>query len=127
MSRVLIFVAVVGLAGSIGAAVAAAKGPDHGSLCGAFTCVALPDEPSVRPFIFWWRAPFARRVAPQPARYLQVQLHDRLGTSWLLLYVPERHAMPIWQSAAASQSNSVGPYWRRVPASAAVRLRELTR
>ncbi len=127
MPRLLICVALLGVCASAGVCAAAAKGPDHGAFCGAFTCIALQDEPSVQPIISWWRAPFTPRAAPPSAAYYRIQLRDRLGSEWLLLYVPKHRTMRIWQREGSQYTGAAGPYWRRVPASAVLALRGITR
>jgi hypothetical protein len=127
MPRLLICVALVGVSAWAGAGAAAAKGPDHGAFCGGFTCLALQDEASLQPIISWWRASFTPRVAPPPSAYFRIELRDRRGTEWLLLYVPKHRAMRIWQSEVPPYSTPIGPYWRLVPARAVLALQEITR
>jgi len=127
MSRLLVFVALLGVCASADARAGAAKGPDHGAFCGAFTCIALQDESSVQQIVSWWRLPFIPRAAPPPAAYFRIQLLDRLGSEWLLLYVPKHRTMRIWQREGSPYLGAAGPYWRRVPASAVPALREITR
>src|SRR6266446_7962244 len=127
MSRLLVCVALVAVCASACARAGAAKGPDHGAFCGAFTCIALQDESSVQPIDSWWRLPFAPRAAPPPAAYFRIQLRDRLGSEWLLLYVPKHRTMRIWQRDGSPYLGPAGPCWRRVPASAVLALRQITR
>jgi hypothetical protein len=108
---------------------AAAKGPDAGSICGGLGCIALSGQSETAPFISWWNSAFSPRGAPRPAPYYWIQLRDGFAPEirWVLLYVPARRAMRIWQSRVPPGNEPIGPYWRTVPPAAADSIRVLVR
>jgi hypothetical protein len=111
----------------IAAGSALAKGPSLASICGATGCVTLRGELAVQPIFSWWSVPFASRAAPGPAPSYSIRVRDPSGVTWVLLYVPNRHAIRIWQSRVPPDSQPIGPYWRTVPMSAEPVLRRLVR
>jgi hypothetical protein len=96
---------------------ASAKGPNAASVCGEARCVTIRGEAAVWPLLSWQYAPFAERDAPAPAPFYSIRLREPTGVRWVLLYVPERHAVRIWQSRVPPYSQGIGPYWRTLPAS----------
>jgi hypothetical protein len=116
--RVLTSVSLVAMLGAIAVASAMAKGPNIGTVCGATGCITIRGETAVWPLLSWSYAPFSSRTAPAPAPYYSIRLDDPSGIKWVILYVPTRHAVRIWQSRVPPYPEGVGPYWRTLPASA---------
>jgi hypothetical protein len=118
MLRVVRVVALLAAVAAVAAAPSAAKGPNLARVCGSSGCVSIHGESAVQPLMSWWWTPFARRGAPAPAAYYSIRIHDPAGINWVLLYVPARRAMRIWQSRVPPYNESIGPYWRTIPRSA---------
>ena len=109
--RIVVAVLALALASS-----AAAKGPDHATICGAASCIAIDGDIKVYSLLDWQARPFLVRDAPRPAPYYAVTLRD-----WgKILYVPQRGLMRVWQGPHAygnfAPGSSSAPYWRAVPA-----------
>jgi hypothetical protein len=118
MLRWIGVVSVVGGLALLASGSAAAKGPDFARICGASSCTTVRGEFAVQPLISWWYTPFSQRGAPRPAPYYAIKLRDPSGIRWVLLYVPGRHAMRIWQNRVPPYNQAFGPYWRTVPRTA---------
>jgi hypothetical protein len=106
---------------------AEAKGPNVARVCGATRCTTIRGETAVWPLLSWQDAPFSARGAPSPAPYYSIRLHDPTGITWVLIYVPRRHAVRIWQNRVPPSSQGLGPYWRTLPASAEPVFRDAVR
>lgn len=100
------------------AGAADAKSWPIAALCGQTRCVTVR-HPTVDAFFEWWSLPFAQLGAPRPAAFYTVRWHDSdsMGTyTTVLLYVPSRHLMRIYESGIPGYPHSpIGPYWRSVP------------
>ena len=106
---------------------AAAKGPDHASICGATRCVAVQGDRHVYALVDWMAAPFAVVDAPKPAAYYAIEIRD-----WgQLLYLPHRNVMRIWQGPHAygyfAPDSTSASYWRALPRSARAMYAKLVR
>lgn len=113
-------VVALAVAAAIGGAVAEAKSWPIATVCGQTRCMVVR-HPTVDAFFEWWSAPFAQLSGPRPAAYYTVSWHDSdsMGTyATVLLYVPARHVMRIYESGIPGYPRSpIGPYWRTVPRS----------
>ena len=125
--RLLASMSLVTAIGAIAVASATAKGPNVASVCGATRCITIRGQTEVWPLLSWSHVPFSSRPAPAPAPYYSIRLHDPSGIRWVLLYVPRRHAVRIWQSRVPPYSEGVGPYWRTLPASSERAFRRVVR
>jgi hypothetical protein len=98
-----------------GAAPAHAKSWPVARVCGQTNCISVR-HPAVDSFFEWWSVGFHDLAVPAPARYYAIRWHDdTFDVDYLLLYVPSRHIMSIWQSRVPPYPQAIGPYWRSVP------------
>jgi hypothetical protein len=129
--RLLGFLSLFCTVAFIAAGSATAKGPNVASICGASGCVTLRGESAVQPLaswvVSWWYTPFVSRAAPAPAPYYSIRLRDRSSAKWVLVYVPRRHAISVWQRRVPPDGRPIGPYWRTVPKSADPAIRRFVR
>jgi hypothetical protein len=94
---------------------AAAKGPDHASICGASRCFEVNGDIKVYSLLDWQGKPFMVVDAPKPAPYYAISLRN-----WgKILYLPTRNLIRVWQGPHAygefAPGSSSAPYWRVLP------------
>ena len=94
---------------------AAAKGPDHASICGATRCVAIRGDIKVYSLLDWKATPFQILAAPKPGPYYLITIRD-WGT---ILYLPQRNLIRM--------KDATGPYWRGLPGYLRPEYAEVTR
>jgi hypothetical protein len=99
--------------------VAAAKGPDRARVCGT-TCRTITGDQNVWPLLgAWLEGTFVQADAPRLAPFFTFKIDSTRGESgrWVLVWVPSKRLLRVTQIAVPPyQLETVGPYWRRVPA-----------
>ena len=119
MRRVLGLLALLTVAGAIATGSAAAKGVYTASVCGSSGCTSVQGQAAVWPLMSWWYTPFHSHAVPALARYYSIRIRERSAAlDWVMLYVPGRRSARIWQNRVPPYKQSIGPYWRTVPADA---------
>ena len=119
MKRLAPVLALVTALGAVGSA--AAKGPDRARVCGK-TCRTITGDQNVWPLLGTWiEGSFAEADAPRRAPHFTFTMDSTQGESgrWQIVWVPSKRLMRVTQTAVPPyQLDTVGPYWRPVPAAA---------
>ena len=112
------------------AGVAAAKGPDRARVCGT-TCRTITGDENVWPLLGTWaEGPFVQADAPRRAPFFIFKIDSLQGASgrWILVWVPSKRLLRVTQIAVPPyQLETVGPYWRPVPAATRAVFADATR
>jgi hypothetical protein len=82
-------------------------------VCGAGRCDTIHGERVVSSLFVWQSGPFTPRAAPRTAPYYSIRISGGgSDVRWVVLYVPSRHAIRVWQNRMPPYRDSVAPYWR---------------
>jgi hypothetical protein len=119
MKRLAWALALVTALGAAG--IAAAKGPDRARVCGK-TCRTISGDVNVYPLLgSWAEGTFAEANRPRRASFFTFAIDSTQGETgrWQIVWVPSKRLMRVTQVGVPPyQLETVGPYWRGVPAAA---------